>query len=173
MHRLNKFKKEDEEIGTITNEVNTLINTTIDSTRRISHDLLPPTLEDFGLVEAIKELKESLHQTEDVSIVFDFQNAEEKITDKLVELNLFRILQELISNSIRHGKATVINIRIGIQKSAIKLEYSDNGAGFEIANVKKKKGLGMKNIESRLNMIKATYDLDTAPGNGVKVTIEV
>lgn len=172
-HRLKKFSKEEEEIGAITNEVNSLINTTINTTRRISHDLLPPTLEDFGLVEAIKELRDTFQQTGTVSISFDLIGNGKSIDDKIIELNIFRVLQELINNSIRHGKATEIAIKLWLKTSGIKLEYLDNGEGFDQSDFKNKKGLGMKNIESRLHMIHATYKYDSSPGNGFKVIIDL
>ena len=178
-HRLKKFNKENEEIGGITSEVNDLINTTIATTRRISHDLLPPTLEEFGLVEAIKELRDNFQQTGSITIGFDLMEREEAVSkksteeeDKLIELNLFRVLQELINNSIRHGQATEITIKLWQNASSVKLEYLDNGKGFEMTNFENKKGLGMRNIESRLHMIHATYQYDSSPGNGMKMVIE-
>ncbi len=173
MHRLKEFSKGQEEMRAITDEVNTLIHTTIDTTRRISHDLLPPTLEDFGLVEAIKELRHNFHQSGAVAINFDLTENDGKIDDKIIELNLYRVLQESINNSIRHGKATEINIQLWLQAAAIKLAYQDNGQGFDMAAVENKKGLGMKNIESRLHMIQAKYQYDSSIGEGMKLFVEL
>lgn len=173
IHRLKDFGELHEEIKGITDEVDTLINTTIDTTRRISHDLLPPTLEDFGLIEAIKELQHNFNQLGTIFIAFDLIKNEKKIEDKLIELNLFRVLQELINNSIRHGEATEIDLKIWLEKSYLKLEYLDNGLGFDPTSLKNKKGLGMKNIESRLHMIHATFELDSSPGKGMKLLIEL
>ncbi len=173
IHRLRKFSKENEEMGLIADEVNSVIHTTIDTTRRISHDLLPPTLEEFGLVEAIKELRDTFHHTGHVSIDFDLLENELQIDDKLIELNIFRVLQELINNSIRHGKAKEIKIKLWLSSDAIKLEYLDNGTGFDMNNFETKRGLGMKNMESRLNMIQADFTYDSAPGKGMKVLITI
>ena len=67
----------------------------------------------------------------------------------MIELNLFRVLQELVKNSIRHGKATEIDIELHIKESMITFSYRDNGIGFDSTDKAHKKGLGMKNIESR------------------------
>lgn len=172
IHRLRKFSKGEEEMDGIMNEVDTLINTTIDTTRRISHDLLPPTLEDFGLVEAIKELQHNIQQTGNIDLQFDLIEHQQVITDQLIELNLFRVLQELINNSIKHGKATSILIQLWIN-AKIKLEYKENGQGFDLNTISEKKGLGMKNIESRLHMMDAQYQYDSSSGEGFKMTIEL
>ena len=172
IHRLKQFSKENEKTSEIAKEVNTVIHTTIDTTRRISHDLLPPTLEEFGLVEAIKELRDTFHQTGSIDISFELLEDKKKIDDKLVELNLYRVLQELINNSIRHGKAKMIKIQLWSNPEILQLEYLDNGQGFDQKDFENKKGLGMKNIESRLNMIHATFKYDSTPGQGMKVLIK-
>jgi signal transduction histidine kinase len=151
--------------------MNTLINTTIDTTRRISHNLLPPTLEDFGLVETIKELQTNFNRSGVIDIEFKLLDAEIDIADKIVELNLFRVLQELINNSIRHGKSTEIEIKLWLSISQMKLVYSDNGIGFDPAVFASNKGMGRKNMESRLQMIKASYEYQSVPGQGMKMII--
>lgn len=173
IHRLKKFTQENEEMGAITKEVNTVINTTIDTTRRISHDLLPPILEEFGLIEAIKELHDTFQQTGSLVINFDLVEHETNIDDKIIELNIFRVLQELINNSLKHGKASEITIKLWVKRSVIKVEYLDYGKGFDSRDLKNKKGLGMKNIESRLNMIEASFRYESSPGKGLKMFLEV
>jgi signal transduction histidine kinase len=95
------------------------------------------------------------------------------IENSLVELNLFRIIQELINNSIKHGKATKINMSLLSEKTFLKFTYQDNGSGFDTSEVNYKKGLGMKNIESRLRIINATYQLNSSAENGTTVIIEL
>ncbi len=167
MHRLKKYGPEYPEIETITSEVNSIIDKTINVTRRISHNLLPPTLEDFGLTEAIKELQYSIQQAGDIKIEFETIEKIKRIEDKTIELNLYRILQELIYNSINHGKASNIFIRLKTTPSEIHLTYKDDGIGFDNLQIENQKGLGLKNIESRVQMIKADYQLSSKPGKGM------
>ncbi len=171
--RLKKHQKEHKEIGLITQEVETVVNTTIDSVRFISHELLPPTLEDFGIVETIKELQHSYNISGDLYIDFKTPKEERNIDNPHIELHLFRVLQELINNSIRHGKATKIDIELAITKSLITFFYQDNGIGFNSTGIAYKKGLGMKNIESRLHIINATYQLKSSIKKGTQVTIDL
>jgi signal transduction histidine kinase len=173
IYRLKGIGKENTEVLEITDEAESIINKTIDSTRRISHELLPPTLEEFGLVEAIRELQFNFNQLGILCVDFNVIDHDGSVDDKMVELNLYRVLQELVNNSIRHGKAGEIAIDLWVAKSALKLNYTDDGVGFDKAKVENNKGLGMKNIESRLDMIKANYDYQTALGNGVQMNIEL
>jgi signal transduction histidine kinase len=171
--RLKKHEKAHEDIGAITEEVTTVINTTIDSIRYISHELLPPTLEGFGLAETIRELQHSFNTAGHIHIDFITANTENKIDNSLIELNLFRVLQELINNSIKHGKATEISINLSVKESVITFFYTDNGVGFDSTKMETKKGLGMKNIESRMRIINATYQLTSSLEEGTQVAITI
>lgn len=173
IYRLKEVAMKSTDVSEITDEVETVIHKTIDSTRRISHELLPPTLEEFGLVEAIHEFQYTINQLGTVKMTFDLDDEPLNIKDKLVELNFFRVLQELTNNSIRHGQATEISVDLRSEKGVLKFNYTDNGMGFEMANVENKKGLGMKNIESRLKMVKADYSYKTEPGEGLKMFIKL
>lgn len=173
IHRLKKISQENATSEEAVTDIKSLINNTLETTRRISHDLLPPTLEEFGLVEAIKELRDSYERLDILKIDFELLANDKKIKDSVIELNLFRVLQELISNSIKHGKAEKIDLKLSLNTSNIQLEYSDNGKGFDMSDSNNKKGLGMKNIESRLNMIHADYDFQSAPGKGILMKIEL
>jgi len=151
-------------------EVENMLGTTIDTTRRISHDLLPPILDDFGLVAAIKELQDAYQHTELVFEV-DAEEADERLEDKFVELNLFRVIQELLKNSVTHGEATHLYLHISLQPPEFTILYKDNGKGLELAKLKERKGLGTKNIESRLKMCGASITYESEIGKGISATI--
>ncbi len=172
MHRLRKKTKTSEEVVPIINDINGLIHTTIDTTRRISHDLLPPTLSDFGLIAAIQELVESYNKT-DLKIEMDDSEVDNRLEDKMIELNVFRVIQELIKNSIIHGESQNIYLKIGIHSALFNIDYQDDGKGFDMSVAKKRKGLGTQNIESRLKMSNAEIHYDSAIGKGVKATIKM
>ena len=171
MHQLNKIGKNNGAILNTTKELFGVINETIGTTRRISHDLLPPTLEKFGLKEALVELCESFKQTASFDIAFSVRENDPYKTEKNVELNLFRVVQELINNSIKHGKPSQIKINFWKNKNGIKIKYRDNGKGFDFKNNSFKTGLGMQNIESRIKMINAEFNFSSSVGAGVQVEI--
>ncbi|MEM9824906.1 MAG: sensor histidine kinase [Bacteroidota bacterium] len=173
LHRLKKQGKESEKIQAIAVEVQDLIGNTINTTRRISHDLLPPTLESFGLKAALQELADGFNRSGKVEVSVKVPIMEQRPAEMLVELNLFRVVQELISNSLRHGKANKIDLDLTMKKEHINLHYQDNGQGFDTSQLNEKKGLGSSNIDSRLNMVGGTIAYDSAPGKGTKVFIQL
>lgn len=167
LHRLKKAESNSPQFGEAWGDIKSVLNQTISTTRQISHNLLPPTLKGFGLIAAINELCEYYTRSEIVKINVQVHENTPSITDKMVELNIFRVVQELIKNSIVHGKAKQIDIEIGSGEIPFTLAYKDNGIGFNADAIKlKKTGLGMQNIESRMNMIGATFDFDAAVGAG-------
>ncbi len=171
MHRIERAAKESPPILDMVSDINEVIHTTIDTTRRISHDLLPPTLDKFGLIEAVKELCESYQKSNSVNVLLEVKQNEGRLADKTTELNLFRIIQELISNSIKHGQAEQISIDLWLGLEKVQLEYQDNGKGFDLEILNDKKGLGTQNMESRVKMIGGKMDIQSSEGKGILVRI--
>lgn len=171
MHRLRKFREEPEKFGQTIGEINQMLHTTVDTTRRISHELLPPTLENFGLEQAIKELSESYEQSGMLAIEFEANTGGRRLPSQMAELNLFRVIQELIKNSVKHGEAQKIRIQLDFLASHLSLQYQDDGKGFEPDKIEKK-GLGLNNLESRINMIDGQMQLQSTLGQGVEVSIQ-
>ncbi len=170
MHRLRRMQPQTSDYEKTIEDINGLIGNTLDTTRRISHELMPPTLEDFGLIEAVKELSQHVSQSEAAQVDFTWEVTREEIGNATTELNLFRIFQELISNSLRHGKANQIAIQIMSREAQIAWHYRDNGKGFN-AEQPGKKGLGLRNIESRARIIDASFQVHSKPGEGFEFTM--
>jgi signal transduction histidine kinase len=152
----------------ITNIIIDLTQKALENSRRIAHDLFPPVLEKFGLNAGIEELVQDYNSTKKVKVSYQNEiDFESYPIDR--HLHIFRILQELLNNSLRHGKATKISIHFTTfdnQKSCV---YIDNGIGFDSSNLENKKGLGMMNIESRINFLEGKFSLDSKPNKGVKM----
>lgn len=166
LHRLRKHVTEIPAIKETLQGIFGVVDTTITTTRRIAHDLLPPTLEKFGLATALEELCEQ-HQQGDFNVSFTLQEQQPLDLDQTTALNFFRVVQELLSNSIKHAAAKNISILLWHNEQETGLTYQDDGRGFAMENHHLKKGLGIQNIESRLQIINATYRLESQPGKGV------
>jgi two-component system, NarL family, sensor kinase len=151
-------------------EISDLINLTMETTRRISHELLPPTLENFGIVEAINEFMEGVRKTGAVQVHFEHDLERSQLGNANQELQLFRILQELTSNTLKY--ATAKNIRVSIFKSnnTITFNYEDDGVGYDM-HLNPSKGLGLRNIENRAQMMDGDLNMYSQVGNGFKAKI--
>jgi len=143
---------------------------TISSIRSISHAMLPPGLERFGVCAAIEDLADELSSTTEIEVNLNLDpGAAPK--DSSYHLTLFRIAQELIGNTIKYAEATQISISILKSEKGGQMIYSDNGKGFNLELAKDSKSLGLRNIESRVSFIKASSKLFSEPKKGMSLTI--
>lgn len=172
LHRL-KRKKDDATIFKNTlEEIQELLGNTIQTTRQISHDLLPSVLDKFGLIAAIKELSDYYKDT-NVELSFVIEENTSEINDKSIELNIFRVLQEFINNAIRHGEATLITIQLSVKQQQLQLILKDNGRGFDVNSKKFKAGLGISNMNSRMNMIGGQIKITSTINEGTTANLSV
>lgn len=169
-HRLNRLRPGDVEHEAMVEEINGLIDQTMGRVRAISHELLPPTLEDFGLIEALKELSDQVRKTTGLEVEFKNSLVRDELGPAQTEFQLFRVVQELISNSLKYAQASRISIELMKNDAHKCLLYHDNGQGFDQSAVKRN-GLGLKNLVSRTRMIGASLKIETSPGHGFGATV--
>lgn len=123
--------------------------------RKFSHNLSSVVLEEFGLVNAVEELILSLEEVYcDMKFEFDYEPLQK--IDPLIEKELYFILSELINNSIKHSGGTHIDLSLTSTESAIKFSYRDNGVGIDTNEMIK--GIGIRNINWRLNILNGKID---------------
>lgn len=156
------------ELHEIADSITTLTSNALESSRRIAHDLLPPVLEKFGLHAGIEELVSEFNSSKAVAI--DYSNQLHfDIGEIDWHLHVFRIIQELLNNSMRHGKATKISIAFSKNDNQYQCFYTDNGVGFDTKVSFQSNGLGMKNIESRVSFLNGTLKVDSRINHGTTV----
>lgn len=158
-----------------------LTSETIQSVRHISHNLLPPLLENFGLVDALQDLCDKLNEVGAIKVFFEHRGYEQRL-GKQTELALYRIVQELTNNTLKHAQASEINIYLYVGGQQLKLIYEDNGVGFDLSNnqesknqliKKENKGLGLKNIESRVKVLKGKMSFHSAKNEGIQAEVHI
>lgn len=170
-HLLTTHNLSEQEISEITRTIINLVKKTLDSSRRIAHDLLPPTFDKFGLDASIQELCFEINSSKSVVVQYD-NSIQFRQEDKSKHLHVLRILQELTNNSIKHGQATEITITFDKNKERIRCTYKDNGRGFDANDASHKKGLGMKNIESRVGYLNGSIQVTASQNKGIEVIFE-
>ena len=163
VHNLDAENKEaTEEI--ITKQISELI----DSARNISHSLYPVNLEKLGLILYIEELITNLSQT--IKINLDV-HSDFTQKDIFTEVQLYRIIQEFTTNVIKHSTATEITIYIKDNPDNISVIIMDNGNGFVYDQVSK--GMGIKNIESRIQSLDARFKWKNKIGKRTQLIIKI
>jgi signal transduction histidine kinase len=169
-HLLNKKNLTSAETLEISTNIIELTAKALQSTRRIAHDLLPPVLDKFGLDAGIEELCSDYNASKAVIVTYNNTLTFDKLS-KDKSLHLFRIVQELINNSIRHGKARSIAINFELFDGNRVCNYTDNGIGFDTSDFKNKNGLGMKNIQSRVDFLDGSINIKSSINNGINVIL--
>jgi signal transduction histidine kinase len=141
-----------------------IMNNTLESARRIAHDLLPPVFDEFGLKVALDELLDDYLKTNQVQILHTIEALPS--VPKNNGLHIFRIVQELINNAMRHGNASQVTIILKHLAPGFELTFNDNGSGFKVNAIAEKSGIGLQNIESRVAILKASLEIKSEKGQG-------
>jgi PAS domain S-box-containing protein len=155
-------------------EIKELLNSAIIEVRRISHNLTPRTLDDFGLVPALEFLCRQVAQHRGVKIEFAAHNLAERLSANL-ETGLFRIAQEALNNIAKHAEAATANLNIARQAATITLCIEDDGKGFRYDNnphaEPQGNGMGMINMRERVEALNGVLTIESQPGRGTKIVI--
>ena len=150
-----------------------LVDEAIQSAKEIANNLHPVILTRFGLVDTIKSFIEQIETAGIIKVSFSHADFR-KLDNKNLELTLYRIIHELINNTLKYAKAHNITLSLTSTPTSIHLEYADDGIGINTDDVKQKKsGMGMSNIEGRIKALNGTCDFQTKPQNGFRVFIEI
>lgn len=155
------------------NRIKELLGKSITDVRSISHNLMPLEIETLGFVKTIELLVNRMESLTGISLRF-FTNQPNFTPEQQLSTHLYRIIQEFISNSIKHGNAKEIDIEIEHSRSKINIYLRDDGKGFNVEKVLDKstsKGIGLTNILNRISLMGAIHRLYSAPGEGTLLEI--
>lgn len=149
------------------------IRDAINEIRQISQSLVPPIISDLGLTESIKDLVENIAVTKTLKV--DYHNIgdiENSMSDNQ-KLMFFRIIQEQVNNVLKHAGATHLLIQLMVNDTEIELKITDDGKGFDPDQLKLKKGVGLSNISSRVELFNGKLKIISSPGKGCKLIVKV
>lgn len=162
---------EDEHIKAQLREVKHTIDLSMASTRRIAHNILPPGLEIMGLSGVVNDLVKQLNVAQTLAVKISVVPQMPKL-DYQRELILYRVLQELFNNTLKHASAKEVCISFKVVNSTYELTYTDDGIGFD-ASGKQYVGIGLSNVTNRIKMIGGTCLFISAPAPGFEAVIRV
>lgn len=161
-------EKDSKEVQSLAKKIAEVSQLANDETRKISHSLDSGILKHFGLEAAIKQLTEAVSDAR--KIRFDLELQIGKIPSD-IGLEIYRIIQELINNALKHAQCTNIHLELSQVENSLSLIYEDNGIGFDKTDIVP--GMGLKNIENRVNKLNGDLTIDSAAGRGSTFIIEI
>ncbi len=163
----------DDPSGQRVRQARSLLDDTILNVRRVNRNLVPTTLQRFGLTAALDELVNS-HTTPEVSITFDRPDDFEPLPATL-DVMLYRVAEELLENAVYHAGASHITLELIRRNNEVRLAVVDDGRGFDVDLILQDsdRGLGLRTVESRLTAVNGHITFDVAPGQGSKVYVQI
>jgi PAS domain S-box-containing protein len=141
-----------------------MVTTVIQEIRRLSRSLVPPTLDDVGLIPSISDLADTMNTVGALKVRFSHKDFEEDVLPPGLKLTVLRIIQEQTTNILKYAQATEAAIELHQRGSALQLQITDNGIGFDIQQVRR--GIGLTNIANRAEIYHGQLSLNSAPGKG-------
>jgi len=159
---------EDLESMNVYQQTSNMIDDACTEVRKIAHNMMPDSLTKLGLIEAIRDISD---YTSDLNI--DVINLGIHQFTKTQEIMIYRVIQEFINNSRKHGKASKVIVQFSADEHHSYIYLEDNGNGFNLEDVSQKRGLGLESMKSRVNFIGGIFELDSTLGVGTTVQIKL
>lgn len=146
--------------------------TTFQKVRNFIFELRPMMLDDLGLVPTIRRYAETLKEQHGIEINIVVSGTEQRFENYL-EVLVFRAIQELLGNAVRHSQATLVKASIDFSPQMIRVTVDDNGKGFDPQQAMQGGGLGLKLLRERVEQSGGRFEVDSAPGRGTRIHFEV
>jgi signal transduction histidine kinase len=150
-----------------------MLDSSIKELRRVAHNMMPEALVKFGLDTALKDFCNSVNQSGALEISYQSFGLEQIAIDQQTAISIYRIVQELINNTLKHAFANKAIVQISKTEDGLTITVEDDGKGFDTGLLQNNKGMGWSNIQSRIDYLKGKLDVQSAPGKGTSVLIEI
>jgi len=150
-----------------------MLDSSIKEMRRVAHNMMPEALVKFGLDTALKDFCNDINLTGVLRISYLSMNVENVMIDQTTAITVYRIVQELINNTIKHSGAANAIVQLTNSNNILSLTVEDDGKGFDKNLLNAAEGIGWSNIQNRVDFLKASLDVKTENGKGTSVLIEL
>lgn len=166
---IQQLKKENKEYYS---KASSLLDDACEEVRKISHDLASGVLLKFGLVAALKELQDTVSKSNQLQMQLNIFGMEKRLPIEM-ESNIYRIVQELLNNTLKHANAKSFSVQLNNNGNNLNLLVEDDGMGFDPNKLKDNTGIGLKNVNERLRKLNAKLELDAIIGRGTTYIINI
>jgi two-component system NarL family sensor kinase len=150
-----------------------MLDKSISELRRVAHNMMPEALIKFGLDTALKDFCNSVDQSGALHLTYQSYDLNEMSIPRMTAASIYRIVQELVNNVIRHAQATKALVQMIRKGDMLSIAVEDNGTGFDRNILGNSGGMGYLNLRNRVSYLNGTIDIETSPGNGTSVNIEI
>ncbi|MCF6169858.1 MAG: tetratricopeptide repeat protein [Bacteroidales bacterium] len=162
----------DEKTAQLLKKANKLLKEAGGQVRKVSHDMMPGVLSKFGLQEALEDVFENVEDTGSVEVACKIELEGERLNENL-EIMLYRIVQEMLNNTLKHAGAKRISFLLRKEIGELLISYTDDGKGFNKEDVLPESSLGLSGIKSRVDFLKGEMKLNSSIGKGVSYEIRI
>jgi two-component system sensor histidine kinase DegS len=161
-------QKAKEELGNLKSSA----TSTFRKVRDFIFELRPMMLDDLGLAPTLKRYVDALKDQSGIDVRFSVTGRERRL-ESYQEVMVFRSVQELLNNAIRHSQAGLIKVQIDMDEALVKVTVDDDGKGFDVESEQVEKGMGLKLIRDRTEMMDGSIEIDSVPGQGSRITFQL
>jgi len=146
------------------------LDSSIGEMRRVAHNMMPEALVRLGLPQAVQDYCDGVNESNQLTVKCQIHGLEERL-DPTTEIVVYRIIQELLNNIVKHANASEALVQLMRQDDRLSITVEDNGKGFDPSTVSTR-GAGLSNVRSRVDYLKGEMDLRSEPGKGCSIHIE-
>lgn len=150
-----------------------MLDSSIKEMRRVAHNMMPEALVKFGLDTALKDFCNDINQSGALQISYQSIGLEDLVIEQSSAITIYRVVQELINNTMRHAVAKSAIVQVSKIEELLSVTVEDDGKGFHPETLKNSDGIGWINIQSRIDYLKGSIDIQSAPESGTSVHIEL
>ncbi len=150
-----------------------MLDSSISEMRRVAHNMMPEALVRFGLDTALKDFCNDINQSGALKVNYHSMGIEGLSIDSTTSITLYRIVQELLNNAMKHAQATSAIVQVTNSNGQLSVTVEDDGKGFDTSILKLNKGMGWANIRNRVDFLKGRLDIRSKQGEGTSVQIEL
>jgi two-component system NarL family sensor kinase len=150
-----------------------MLDSSINEMRRVAHNMMPEALVKFGLDTALKDFCNNINQSGALSVNYQSLGMENSVVEQTTAITIYRIVQELVNNTMKHAAAKNAIVQLSKSNGKLSITVEDDGQGFNTAILRGIRGIGWTNIQSRVDFLKGTLDVNSGSGKGTSVHIEI
>jgi signal transduction histidine kinase len=149
-----------------------MLDSSIKEMRRVAHNMMPEALVKFGLDTALRDYCNDINQSSGLEVSYQSIDLADANPEQTTAIAIYRIIQELISNSVKHGAAKKVIVQITQANDQLAITVEDDGKGFDTTILNQSKGIGWSSIRHRVDFLKGTIDIQSQIGRGTSVYID-